>query len=75
MRNGVNDSTELAAGRRARASVIIRPRVNISPKASPYYKECWQTQYSLTFEFVKEQAEIEDLAGNFIQSEQLLVYC
>lgn len=63
----------LAAGRRARAiSNYTTARQYLAKGVALLSKECWQTQYSLTFEFVKEQAEIEDLAGNFIQSEQLL---
>ena len=35
-------------------------------------EECWQTQYRITLEFAKEQAEVEYLAGNFARSEKVL---
>ncbi|GAK60937.1 adenylate/guanylate cyclase [Candidatus Vecturithrix granuli] len=63
----------LSAGRQAKAAPNYTvARQYFTEGVALLEKECWRTQYELTFELVKEQADIENLIGNFTQAEQLV---
>lgn len=64
----------LLAGRQAKnTGDYLAARQYLVTGSSLLVKDRWQTQYRLMYEYVKEQAEVEYLAGNFVQSEMLLL--
>ena len=63
----------LLAGRQAKITGDYpTARQYLTTGSSVLAEECWETQYRITLEFAKEQAEVEYLSGNFARSEKVL---